>query len=146
MLRFAGFALDPERSELRAPDGRTIRLRPKTFNTLHLLATNAGSAVSKQKLMSAVWPHIHVGDDSLFQCIREIRAALGDEGRTLIKQIPGRGYLLEAEVSSAREASPESSRKKATQPSPTVSARALIASASNEFWLAAVRRPALALA
>ncbi|MDW6023143.1 tetratricopeptide repeat protein [Mesorhizobium sp. BAC0120] len=99
MLRFAGFELDQQRAELRGPDGGVIRLRPKPFAMLHVFAANAGRVVSKQELMEAVWPKVHVGEDSLFQCIREIRAALGDDERRLIKVVSGRGYLFEAEVS-----------------------------------------------
>jgi tetratricopeptide (TPR) repeat protein len=50
--------------------------------------------------MEAVWPDVHVSEDSLFQCIRELRSALGDDNRQLIKAVPGRGYLFEASVSS----------------------------------------------
>lgn len=99
VLRFAGFELDQRRIELRAPSGEPIRLRPKTFAMLHLFATQAGRVVSKQELMDAVWPNIHVGEDSLFQCIREIRTALGDDERRLLKVVSGRGYLFDAEVS-----------------------------------------------
>lgn len=98
VLRFAGFELDQQRAELRGPDREPIRLRPKPFAMLKMLAANAGRIVSKQELMEAVWPNIHVGEDSLFQCIREIRAALGDDERRLIKVVSGRGYLFEAEV------------------------------------------------
>ena len=98
MLRFSGFELDSERAELRAPDGGTIRLRPKTLEILRLLATNAGRVLSKQQLMEAVWPNVHVGEDSLFQCIREIRTALGDDKRQVVRVISGRGYLFQAEV------------------------------------------------
>lgn len=97
-LRFAGFDLDSHRSELRAAGGGAIKLRPKTFALLHLLATNPNRLISKQEMMAAVWPNIHVGDDSLFQCIREIRTALGDEDRQLVKSVSGRGYMLDAEV------------------------------------------------
>ncbi|WP_247781617.1 tetratricopeptide repeat protein [Bradyrhizobium sp. 170] len=98
MLRFSGFELDSERAELRAPDGGTIRLRPKTLEILRLLASNAGRVLSKQQLMEAVWPNVHVGEDSLFQCIREIRTALGDDKRQVVRVISGRGYLFQAEV------------------------------------------------
>ncbi|WP_312014477.1 tetratricopeptide repeat protein [Bradyrhizobium sp. AUGA SZCCT0283] len=98
MLRFSGFELDSERAELRAPDGGTIRLRPKTLEILRLLAGNAGRVLSKQQLMEAVWPNVHVGEDSLFQCIREICAALGDDKREVVRVISGRGYLFQAEV------------------------------------------------
>ena len=99
VLRFAGFALDRPRAELRGPDGEVLKLRPKTFSMLTLFATNAGRVLSKQALMDAVWPNVHVGDDSLFQCIREIRTVLGDDQRQLIRLVSGRGYLFEAEVS-----------------------------------------------
>jgi DNA-binding winged helix-turn-helix (wHTH) protein/tetratricopeptide (TPR) repeat protein len=99
VLRFAGFELDPQRAELRGPDGETIRLRPKSFDMLQLFVANAQRVLSKQDLIEAIWPNVHVGEDSLFQCIREIRTALSDDRRQLIKLVSGRGYLFEAEVS-----------------------------------------------
>jgi DNA-binding winged helix-turn-helix (wHTH) protein/tetratricopeptide (TPR) repeat protein/TolB-like protein len=98
-LRFAGFELDEPRAELRGPDGKSIKLRPKTLGILILLTANPGRVVRKQELMDAVWPNIHVGDDSLFQCIRELRTALGDDQRELVKLVSGRGYLFTADVS-----------------------------------------------
>ena len=98
MLRFADFELDEQRAELRGPAG-PIKLRAKTFDMLRLLAGNAGRVVSKQELMEAVWPDVHVSEDSLFQCVRELRTALGDADRQLVKVVPGRGYLFEAKVS-----------------------------------------------
>ena len=98
MLRFSGFELDGERAELRRPDGETIKLRPKTLEILRLLAGNTGRVLSKQQLMEAAWPNVHVGEDSLFQCIREIRTALGDDKRQVVRVISGRGYLFEAQV------------------------------------------------
>lgn len=99
VFRFAGFELDPERAELRGPDGMAIRLRPKALEMLQLFAANAGRVLSKEELMEAVWPNVHVGEDSLFQCIREIRTALGDDRRQTIKLVSGRGYLFAAELS-----------------------------------------------
>lgn len=98
MLCFAGFELDPERARLRGPGGEAIRLRPKSFDMLQLFVTNAGRVLSKQDLIDAIWPNVHVGDDSLFQCVREIRAALGDDQRQLIKLVSGRGYLFDGQV------------------------------------------------
>lgn len=108
MLRFAGFELDFDRAELRKLDGEAIKLRPKTLALLHLFAINPGRVLSKQELMTAIWPNIHVGEDSLFQCIREIRTALHDESRQLIKSVSGRGYLFNADVceSSAGDIAP----------------------------------------
>src|SRR2546423_5305676 len=98
LLRFAGFELDPRRAELRRSGGEAIRLRPKTFEMLVRLAADPGHIFSKQELIETLWPNVHVGDGSLFQCIGEIRTALGDEDRTIIKLVSGRGYRLDAEV------------------------------------------------
>ncbi len=97
-FRFAGFELDQGRAELRKPGGEVVNLRPKTFALLALFAANPGRILSKQELMEAVWRNVHVGDDSLFQCIREIRAALDDDDRAIVKLVSGRGYLFEASV------------------------------------------------
>jgi DNA-binding winged helix-turn-helix (wHTH) protein/Flp pilus assembly protein TadD len=120
VLRFSGFELDSERAELRAPDGATIKIRPKTLEILRLLAGNAGRVLSKQQLMEAVWPNVHVGEDSLFQCIREIRAALGDDKRETVRVISGRGYLFQAEVTEVPvAAAPEAAST--VQPAPAAS-------------------------
>src|SRR5881396_3264068 len=65
---------------------------------LRLFAANPGRVLSKSELIEAVWPNVHVGEDSLFQCIREIRTALGDDQRQMIKLVSGRGYLFDAQV------------------------------------------------
>src|SRR5262245_13801156 len=107
VLRFSGFELDSERAELRRSDGQTIKLRPKTLEILRLLAGNAGHVLSKQQLMEAAWPNVHVGEDSLFQCIREIRSALGDDKRKMVRLVSGRGYLFEAQVTEVSAAEAE---------------------------------------
>ena len=52
--------------------------------------------ISREELLDAVWPDIHVGDDSLTAAIIKIRRALGDNARnpTHIETIPKRGYRL----------------------------------------------------
>jgi formylglycine-generating enzyme required for sulfatase activity len=98
VLRFDRFALDLTRGCLRTGD-QNIDLRPKAFEVLHCLALNAGRLVHKQELYEAVWPNVTVSDDSLVQCIRELRHKLGDDDHRLIKTVSRRGYLLDATVS-----------------------------------------------
>jgi DNA-binding winged helix-turn-helix (wHTH) protein/tetratricopeptide (TPR) repeat protein len=123
LLRFAGFELDQRRAELRGADGTPIRLRPKTFEMLRLFATSGGRVLTKQELMEAVWPNVHVGEDSLFQCIRELRAALGDERRQLIKLASGGGYLLATEVVAASAAAPAQAEGSRSDPAGEVAPR-----------------------
>ncbi|WP_291608907.1 winged helix-turn-helix domain-containing protein [Bradyrhizobium sp.] len=89
IVRFADFEFDQIRAELRGPDGQPIKLRAKTFDMLALFVANPGRVLSKQELMRAVWPNVHVGEDNLFQCIRELRQALRDDRRRLVKLVSG---------------------------------------------------------
>src|SRR5262245_55981454 len=98
ILLFDRFALDLTRGCLRTGD-RDIDLRPKTFRGLRHLAENAGCLVPKQELYEIVWPNVVVSDDSLVQCVRELRQALGDDKYRLIKTVSRRGYLMDVTVS-----------------------------------------------
>jgi DNA-binding winged helix-turn-helix (wHTH) protein len=95
-LQFDRFTLDLTRRMLRVR-GEEIALRPKAFGVLRHLAENAGRLVLKQELHEAAWPSVTVTDDSLVQCIRELRQMLSDEEHSLIKTVSRRGYLLNAE-------------------------------------------------
>jgi len=55
-----------------------------------------GRVVPKPELMDVVWPDVTVTEDSLSQCIREIRKTLGDEGQDIVRTISRRGYMLAA--------------------------------------------------
>jgi len=101
VLKFSRFEVDVTRGCVRA-GGRDIDLRPKAFDLMCYLAENAGRLVSKQELHDAVWGNVAVSDDSLVQCIRELRQKLGDCDRELIKTVPRRGYLLDANGPRAR--------------------------------------------
>src|SRR5262245_50734944 len=97
ILEFGCFALDPGKASLCRGD-RPLPLRPKSFDVLLYLATNPGRIVSKDELIGAVWPGIFVTDNSLVQCISDIRAALEDDGQTILKTVARRGYLFAASV------------------------------------------------
>jgi formylglycine-generating enzyme required for sulfatase activity len=100
VMRFDRFVLDLTRGCVRSGD-QNIELRPKTFEVLHCLVENAGRLVPKQEIFATVWPNVVVGDDSLVQCIRELRAKLGDDEHRLIKTVSRRGYLLDATVTTS---------------------------------------------
>jgi TolB-like protein/DNA-binding winged helix-turn-helix (wHTH) protein len=102
-LHFEPFTLDLHRAELTR-GGVPVALRPKTFAMLHHLAVNAGRAVTKEELLDAIWPGVIVTDDSLSQCVAELRTALGDRGQHIIKTLPRLGYRFNNPVSA--EATP----------------------------------------
>jgi len=94
---FEGYAVDLTRGCLRSASGE-IELRPKSFELLRYLIENAGRLIPKDELVNAVWPNVIVGDDSLAQCVSDLRQALNDPERRIIKTVPRRGYLFAATV------------------------------------------------
>lgn len=94
-FRFGDFVLDPTRGTLQG-SGEDINLRSQTFEVLSLLAARNGKLVSKEELFSRVWHGVPVTDDSLTQCIVEIRKAIGDHSRTIIRTVPKRGFIFDA--------------------------------------------------
>lgn len=91
--RFGEFTLDPARAALFRGD-QELRLRQRTFEVLTYLVRNSGRLLSKQELFENIWGDVAVTDDSLVQCLVEIRKALGDD-QDRIKTVRGRGYLFE---------------------------------------------------
>ena len=69
-------------------------MRPKSFALLQYLITHAGRLVTKDELLSKIWPNVIVTEDSLTRCISEVRAALGDSEQTMIKTVSKRGYIF----------------------------------------------------
>jgi DNA-binding winged helix-turn-helix (wHTH) protein len=94
VIRIGSVTLNTARGCLRGADGAEIALAPKPFDLLVILARNTGRTLSKDALLDAVWPGVHVTEDSLFQAVREARRAIGDEVGQLLRSVPRRGYLL----------------------------------------------------
>jgi len=93
-LRFDAFILD---TLLR--DGSEVPLRRQSFDVLHHLAVHIGRVVSSEELVQAVWvskPADH--NASVVQSTKEIRRALGNDARRIIKAVSGRGYAFKAEL------------------------------------------------
>jgi TolB-like protein/DNA-binding winged helix-turn-helix (wHTH) protein/Tfp pilus assembly protein PilF len=94
---FAGFTLDLEGGFLRR-NGQEVSLRPKTFEVLACLVQHHGRLVTKATVIEMVWPDTAITDNSLAQCLVEIRRALDDDSQQLIRTVKGRGYLFAAPV------------------------------------------------
>ncbi|HWE18387.1 MAG TPA: winged helix-turn-helix domain-containing protein [Hyphomicrobiaceae bacterium] len=95
--RFGQFFLNLDRSCLQK-GGVDLALRPKAFDVLRYLVERAGRLATKDELVSAVWSNVIVSNDSLTQCIRDIRKVLGDDGDRFIKTLPRRGYMFVADT------------------------------------------------
>ncbi len=99
---FDDFVMDVDRGCV-ARDGRDIQLRPQSFAVLSYLVQHYGVLVTKQDLQDAVWGNKAVTDDSLTHCLVDIRRALGDDAHTMIRTVPRRGFIFEADVTEPNE-------------------------------------------
>ena len=74
--------------------GDELPLRPQSLIVLRHLAAHLGTLVTRNALIAKVWPDVAVTDDSLTQCIADIRKILNDHDRKILKTIPKQGYVL----------------------------------------------------
>ena len=93
--RFVGFELHPGRQLLR--DGSPVTIGNTAMELLRLLVWAQGNLVTKDELISAVWPGVLVVENALHQHIRALRLALGD-CHHLIHTVPRRGYRFAGPV------------------------------------------------
>ena len=113
--RFGPFRLDPRAASLQRGD-EAIALRRKSFDVLLHLVRNRDRVVSKDELMGTVWADVVVTDNSLAQCVKEIRDALGDEAQEIVATSARRGYVFRADVTEIAADPPPAARASANRP------------------------------
>ena len=92
-VRFGPFILAGEPCCLRRGSA-PIELRPMSLKVLQYLAEQPGRFVSKDELLDRVWRGRIISDSGLRLCVREIRAALGDDAKNprYLETVVGKGY------------------------------------------------------
>ncbi len=107
-LRWADCRLDLAARTLER-GGKPVRAQPLTFDLLALLLRHRGRVVSEAHLRAQLWPDVVVGDAAVRQALKEVRRAIGDDGRAQrqIETVRGLGLRFAApvEVVGAAEAS-----------------------------------------
>jgi DNA-binding winged helix-turn-helix (wHTH) protein/tetratricopeptide (TPR) repeat protein len=96
-VRFEGFELDPAARSLKR-DGKVLSLTPKTLDLLLYLASHPHQVVSKDELLSAVWPNAYVEESNLSQHVFLLRRTLSAAGgaERIVVTVPGKGYQFAA--------------------------------------------------
>lgn len=118
--RFAHFLLDETRGVLLRDD-EEIFLRKQAYEMLLILIKHQGELMDRDFLMETIWGESVVTENSITQCVKEIRRAIGDDDLTMIRTIPRRGYIFNIPVESLEtDASPVS-----------------VAGATHRMWLLA---------
>jgi TolB-like protein/DNA-binding winged helix-turn-helix (wHTH) protein/Tfp pilus assembly protein PilF len=134
---FGRFRFDPLHGELTRGAAR-IELRPRSLAVLQYLLAHPHRLVTKEELLEAVWGKVVVTEDSLVQCVREIRQALGDTDQRLIRTIPRGGYVFAGDVSEQLAAPFGEPARPATIAEAGRAASSRLAAMGRGWWIAAV--------
>lgn len=95
-IEFGRFRVLPHRRELVA-GSRPLELGARAYDVLMALIDASGAVVSKDDLMTRVWPDRIVEENSLQAQISALRRAFAAD-RDLIRTIAGRGYQFTGEI------------------------------------------------
>jgi TolB-like protein/Tfp pilus assembly protein PilF len=118
-VEFGRFRILPHRREVLA-DGRPIELGGRAFDVLMTLIEANGAVVSKDDLISRVWPGRIIEEGNLRAQIRTVRIALADQD--LIRTVAGRGYQFTGEVRTRSRPGQGATEQEVTGATPAVTA------------------------
>lgn len=96
-ISFCGYVLDLPTRCLSGPHNGIVPLTGMEFNLLKLLAENAGSVVTRDRIMHSIYGHsFNVTDRALDAHVARLRKKLhrGDRGNEMIRTVHGSGYVL----------------------------------------------------
>jgi DNA-binding winged helix-turn-helix (wHTH) protein len=126
MLRFGKFQVDREGRELYCGD-EAIALQPKVFELMLLLIDHRERVVSKDELLSALWPGVVVTEGSLQRVISLLRQALRPGGgEDYVRTYHRLGYRFVGDLLSLE---PAVTRTRGRDSEPLQAARAALADA-----------------
>lgn len=95
-FRLGEFGFSLKTNELRDASGNIVHLRSQSADVLAYLVHTHGEVVSKADLFESVWAGANVTDDSLVQCIADIRRALNDRDHMIVQTLSKKGYKVHA--------------------------------------------------
>jgi len=140
-MRLGEWQIDPQDGSLRSSDN-IRRLEPQLMGLLVYLVSRAGTVVSKQEIVDAVWAGAAISDETLTSSIYQVRKALGDDARRprFIETIPKRGYRLHVPPTETTEA-PMAAPRRITRRLAVAIAAALVLASAAGWWTWRGRRP-----
>src|SRR6201993_5476525 len=121
--KFGRFQVLPHRREFLA-DGVPVAVGSRAFDVLMVLIEAGGELVTKDEILSRVWPGMVVEEHSLQFHISALRKVLGED-RGFIKTISGRGYQFVADITAAAGEQDALSDRDAASPPPLPSTESL---------------------
>ncbi len=96
LLEISGIILNKTAHEVTV-DGKSVELSFKEFELLAYFMENKGIALSREKILNAVWNYDYFGDARTIDThVKKLRSKMGEKG-DYIKTIWGMGYKFEVE-------------------------------------------------
>lgn len=107
IFRFGAYEIDSGRYELRR-GGQAVPIEHKALDLLLHLVRERDRLVTKDELLGAVWPGVHVTESTLTSAVSLARAAVGDSAQAhdVIETVSGRGYRWKAPVEEVEAEAP----------------------------------------
>ena len=99
IIRCGNLAIDLARHQVTRA-GEIVKLSPKEFDLLRMLAENADKVVTHQHLLSAVWGEAHRQDSEYLRVyVRQLRAKIEPDPQQPVHLLtePGVGYRLRSD-------------------------------------------------
>lgn len=97
VLESAGIRIDKAAHQVTI-DGKEIELSFKEFELLTYFVENKGIALSREKILNAVWNYDYYGDARTIDThVKKLRSKMGEKG-SLIKTIWGMGYKFDPDA------------------------------------------------
>jgi TolB-like protein len=117
-VRFGPFQIDLNRRELTRAGSR-VQVGNRAFDLLCVLAAADGEIVSKDELMTRVWPGVVVEENNIQVHVSALRKALDDgaSGHNYLVTAPNRGYRLAGLQSAQPTVSDVAGERKNSDPS-----------------------------
>ena len=100
-FHFGDFTLDRGTRQLRCGEEER-HLEPKAYELLDLLLSRRPEAVSKGEIRDRLWPDTFVSESNLTSLMSQLRAALGDRERRLVRTVQRFGYSFAGEARKER--------------------------------------------
>jgi len=106
-VSFGPFQLSP-RQRVLLEAGKPVRVGSRALDLLIALLERPGELLSKDELISRVWPTTHVAEGNLKFQIANLRRALrdGQEGRRYLESSSGQGYRFVGDVTVVNDTAP----------------------------------------
>jgi class 3 adenylate cyclase/predicted ATPase len=141
LYRFADCELDTERVLLRR-DGQPVELQRRVFQVLTYLLEHYGHIVSRDELAEQVW-QAAIANATVDACIKEVRQAVGDNGRDqrIIATRHGFGYEFVAPVTGCSREPGETRPPGVSPPVPDLAPESVSAAPDTDTFTAVLSQP-----